>query len=45
MNPVFTAHLQKTLAEIDSAGLYKRERVITSHQTAHIAAGRQCFQE
>ncbi len=37
MNPAFTAHLKKTLAEIDAAGLYKRERVITTHQTAHIA--------
>ena len=37
MNPAFTAHLQHTLAGIDSNGLYKRERVITTHQTAHIA--------
>ncbi len=37
MNPNFTVHLKQTLAEIDSAGLYKRERVITTHQTAHIA--------
>src|SRR6218665_3761449 len=37
MNPAFTAHLQKTLGEIEAAGLYKRERVITTHQTAHIA--------
>lgn len=37
MNPAFTTHLRKTLTEIDSAGLYKRERVITTHQTAHIA--------
>ena len=37
MNPAFTAHLKQTLTEIDSAGLYKRERVITTHQTAHIA--------
>jgi glycine C-acetyltransferase len=37
MNPAFTDHLKKTLTEIDSAGLYKRERVITTHQTAHIA--------
>jgi glycine C-acetyltransferase len=36
MNPTFTAHLKQTLTEIDSAGLYKRERVITTHQTAHI---------
>ena len=37
MNSAFTAHLQKTLGEIDAAGLYKRERIITTHQTAHIA--------
>ena len=37
MNSVFTQHLRKTLGEIESAGLYKRERVITTHQTAHIA--------
>ena len=37
MNSAFTAHLQKTLGEIESAGLYKRERIITTHQTAHIA--------
>jgi glycine C-acetyltransferase len=37
MNPAYTDHLKKTLAEIETAGLYKRERVITTHQTAHIA--------
>ena len=37
MNPAYTDHLRKTLGEIESAGLYKRERVITTHQTAHIA--------
>jgi glycine C-acetyltransferase len=37
MNAAFTAHLRKTLAEIEAAGLYKRERVITTPQTAHIA--------
>lgn len=37
MNSGFSDHLKKTLAEIDAAGLYKRERVITTHQTAHIA--------
>ena len=43
MNPAFTAHLRKTLADIDAAGLYKRERVITTPQSAHIAVadGRQ----
>ncbi len=37
MNSAYYDHLKKTLAEIDAAGLYKRERVITTHQTAHIA--------
>jgi len=36
MTPAYLAHLQKTLAEIDAAGLYKRERVITTPQRAHI---------
>ena len=36
------AHLQKELAEIEAAGLYKRERVITSPQRAEIeVAGRK----
>lgn len=37
MNAAFTAHLCKTLAEIDAAGLYKRERVITTQQAARVA--------
>ena len=37
MNSAYSAHLKKTLGEIEAAGLYKRERVITTHQTAHIA--------
>ncbi len=37
MKTAYFDHLKKTLAEIDAAGLYKRERVITTHQTAHIA--------
>jgi len=37
MNSNFSDHLKQTLTGIDSAGLYKRERVITTHQTAHIA--------
>ena len=36
MNSAFTDHLRKTLGEIEAAGLFKRERVITTHQTAHI---------
>ncbi|MFI5336945.1 MAG: glycine C-acetyltransferase, partial [Opitutales bacterium] len=35
--PAYYDHLRKTLADIDAAGLYKRERVITTPQTAHIA--------
>jgi len=43
MTPDFHAHLEKTLSEIESAGLYKRERIITTPQTAHIGVsdGRQ----
>jgi glycine C-acetyltransferase len=37
MNQAYTEHLRKTLYEIEAAGLYKRERVITTPQTAHIA--------
>jgi glycine C-acetyltransferase len=37
MNSAYSDHLKKTLAEIEDAGLFKRERVITTHQTAHIA--------
>lgn len=37
MTPHFQAHLQKTLAEIDTAGLYKRERVLATPQGAHVA--------
>ena len=42
MTPAYLAHLQKNLADIESAGLYKRERVITTPQRAHInvAGGR-----
>jgi glycine C-acetyltransferase len=43
MTPTYLAHLQKTLADIEAAGLYKRERVITTPQSAHITVtgGRQ----
>ena len=37
MNSDFTAYLKKTLGAIDAAGLLKRERVITTHQGAHVA--------
>lgn len=42
MTPAYLAHLQQTLAGIEAAGLYKRERVITTPQRAHltIADGR-----
>jgi glycine C-acetyltransferase len=36
MTPAYLAHLRKTLADIEAAGLYKRERVITTPQSAHI---------
>jgi glycine C-acetyltransferase len=36
MTPAYLAHLQKTLADIESAGLFKRERIITTPQSAHI---------
>ena len=37
MNPSYRAHLEKTLGEIEAAGLYKRERIIATPQRAHIA--------
>jgi len=42
MTPAYQAHLQQTLADIEAAGLFKRERVITTPQRAHIevAGGR-----
>ncbi len=36
MTSAYLSHLQKTLADIDSAGLFKRERVITTPQDANI---------
>jgi len=36
MTPAYQTHLQKTLADIEAAGLFKRERVITTPQRAHI---------
>ena len=43
MNPIYTDHLKKILGEIEAAGLYKRERVLTSPQAPQIAvaAGRK----
>ena len=37
MNESYRDHLKKTLADIDKAGLYKRERVIVTPQDARIA--------
>jgi glycine C-acetyltransferase len=37
MTPAYLAHLEKTLGEIDAAGLTKRERLITTAQSAHVA--------
>ncbi len=37
MTPAYLAHLQKTLGEIEAAGLTKRERLIATAQSAHIA--------
>jgi glycine C-acetyltransferase len=37
MNTRFQEHLARELADIRAAGLFKSERVITSHQKAHIA--------
>ena len=37
MTPAYRAHLDKTLGEIETAGLFKRERIIASPQRAHIA--------
>ena len=37
MSTAFDAQLHATLSEIDERGLYKRERIITTPQSAHIA--------
>ena len=37
MNAAYADHARKTLAAIEAAGLYKRERIITTPQSAHIA--------
>lgn len=36
MTPAYLAHLKKTIAEIEAAGLYKRERVLTTPQRAQV---------
>ncbi|MSU23993.1 MAG: glycine C-acetyltransferase [Opitutus sp.] len=37
MNPSYRTHLEKSLSQIETAGLFKRERLITTPQSAHIA--------
>ena len=37
LNPGFAEHLRATLTDIDRAGLYKQERIITTPQRARIA--------
>lgn len=37
MNPGYRAYLEKTLADIEGDGLFKRERVLTSPQRARVA--------
>ncbi len=37
MSPAYRAHVEKNLADLEAAGLYKRERVIATPQRAHIA--------
>lgn len=36
MTPVYRAHLEKALADIEAAGLTKRERIIATPQSAHV---------
>jgi glycine C-acetyltransferase len=36
MTPAYLAHLKKALADIEAAGLYKRERVLTTPQRAQV---------
>lgn len=37
MTPEFQTHLEKTLGEIKDAGLYKKERIINTAQSAHVS--------
>ena len=43
MNAAYRAHLEKTLGEIEAAGLFKRERILATPQHPHlaIAGGRE----
>ena len=40
MSPAYRAHLEKTLAEIEAAGLFKRERVLATPQSAQVSVAR-----
>ena len=40
MNPTYRTHLEKILGEIETAGLFKRERVIATPQSAHVSVSR-----
>ncbi|HVU34753.1 MAG TPA: glycine C-acetyltransferase [Opitutaceae bacterium] len=37
MTPEYRAHLEKSLADIETAGLFKRERIIATPQGSHVA--------
>ncbi|MGZ5220525.1 MAG: glycine C-acetyltransferase, partial [Chitinophagaceae bacterium] len=37
MNPKFTQRIGRETEEVKAAGLYKKERIITTPQSAHIA--------
>jgi len=39
MTSAYLTHLQKLLGEIETAGLYKRERIIATPQRAHVELG------
>src|SRR5438270_14067265 len=39
MNAAHLAHVSKTLGEIEAAGVFKRERIITTAQQAYIEVG------
>ena len=43
MNQNFVKRIEKEVAEIEAAGLYKKERVITSEQGAEIIVGGKTF--
>jgi glycine C-acetyltransferase len=40
MTPAFRHHLEKTLADLDAAGLHKYERPIATPQSAHVSLAR-----